>query len=83
LSPSKVKRTFSAVTGVTVNVNVVGVVVARRGEPVTVMVDVPAGVEARVLMVKVAMKVGEPVAEGVNTQDAPAGSPLEHDNVTD
>jgi len=46
------------------------------------MVNVPVGVEARVLMVKVAEKVGEPVAEGVKAQDAPNGSPLEQDKVT-
>jgi len=63
-------------------VNVVGAVVAPSGVPVTVMVNIPVGVEARVLMVKVAEKVGEPDGEGVKAQEAPDGRPLEQDNVT-
>ncbi len=65
----------------TISVNVVGAVGAT-GEPVTVIVNIPVGVVARVLMVRVAVKVGEPVAEGVKAQEAPDGSPLEHDKVT-
>jgi len=83
LSPVTVKLAMGGWSGVTVSVNVVGAVVAPSGVPVTVMVDVPAGVVVRVVMVKVAEKVGEPDAEGVKAQEAPDGSPLEQDNVTD
>src|SRR2546425_1228227 len=50
--------------------------------PVTVMVYDPVGVLDEVLMVRVAVKVGEPVSDGVNAHEAPVGSPEVHETVT-
>jgi hypothetical protein len=64
----------------TVSVNVVGAVGA--GLPVTVTVVVTGRVLDGMLIVRVSVNVGLPVADGVNRHVAPVGSPLEHDNVT-
>lgn len=65
----------------TINVNCV-VLVSPPPVPVTVIMGDPVGVEDEVVIVKVLEKVGFP-ENGLNEQEAPEGTPLVQDKLTD